>query len=297
MDLDLNLLRVFDMLMELRSVTRAADRLGITQSAVSHALGRLRTALDDPLFVRSPQGLQPTARAIDMAAGVREGLARLRETLAPTRFERTDTHRRFTLAASSYFCALLIPSLIGRVRDEAPGVSLRIVSVSDHLVAALDAGGVDLAFGGYARVPGRFVLEPLFEDELVWVAAPDNPVTAGPFDPEMLQRRPRVAIDARAASEASNSSENDRLVPTYAPALGAEEETTLVYDSLTALAIVAATDLVARVPRRIAERSRDRVTVLGPAGDRFPSIGMIWHARHRADPGLAWLRGIIHSLG
>jgi DNA-binding transcriptional LysR family regulator len=82
MDMDLNLLRVFDTLMELRSVTRAADRIGVTQSAVSHALGRLRHALDDPLFVRGAQGLQPTPRASEMAPGVREGLRQINQTLS-----------------------------------------------------------------------------------------------------------------------------------------------------------------------------------------------------------------------
>ena len=80
-ELDLNLLRVFDTLFEMRSVTRAAGKLGLTQSAVSHALRRLRDALDDPVFVRAPGGLQPTARAIEIAPGVREGLAQLRGAL------------------------------------------------------------------------------------------------------------------------------------------------------------------------------------------------------------------------
>ena len=94
-EVDLNLLRVFDTLYELRSVTRAASRLGLTQSAVSHALGRLRRAIDDPLFVRAPGGLQPTARAVEMAPGVREGLVQLRGALSPTLFDPASAVRRF----------------------------------------------------------------------------------------------------------------------------------------------------------------------------------------------------------
>lgn len=129
MDVDPNLMRVFDTLIELRSVTRAADRLGLTQSAVSHALGRLRNLLGDPLFVRNARGLQPTARAEAMAADVHEGLRRLRGALAPESFDETQGRRRFTIAAATYFCALFIPTLVEQVRLVAPGVSFRMVSI------------------------------------------------------------------------------------------------------------------------------------------------------------------------
>ena len=128
-EIDLNLLRVFDTLIEVRSVTRAAGKLGLTQSAVSHALARLRNALDDPLFVRAPGGLQPTARALEIAPGVREGLAQLRGALSPTEFDPATASRTFTLAAGSYFCVLLVPELIARVRAAAPDVVLRAARI------------------------------------------------------------------------------------------------------------------------------------------------------------------------
>src|ERR1700761_3785311 len=108
-DLDLNLLRTFDALMEHRSVTRAASHLGVTQSAVSHALARLRKTLDDPLFLRGPTELQPTTRAAEMAGGVRRGLLQFQGALAGTAFEPARAERHFTIAASTYFCTQLIP--------------------------------------------------------------------------------------------------------------------------------------------------------------------------------------------
>ena len=113
-NLDLNLLRVFDAIFELRSVTLTAERLNLTQSAISHALGRLRQAFGDPLFIRHPGGLQPTARAMEIAPGIREGLAQLQEALAPTPFDPATARRRFRITAGGYFCAVLVPELIAR---------------------------------------------------------------------------------------------------------------------------------------------------------------------------------------
>src|SRR5712691_11850143 len=100
--LDLNLLRVFDAMIEERSVTRAGERLGLTQSAVSHALNRLRYLLDDELFVRVPDGMRPTPRASEIAPRLREGLLQLQLALAPADFIPEQTDRRFTVACTEY---------------------------------------------------------------------------------------------------------------------------------------------------------------------------------------------------
>lgn len=297
MDMDLNLLRVFDTLMELRSVTRAADRLGLTQSAVSHALGRLRHTLGDQLFVRGAQGLQPTTRAAEMAGGVREGLRRISETLSPTDFAARDSGRRFTLSATTYFCTLLIPALVARARIEAPSVSFRIVPLSEQLAAALDRGDVDLAFGTFARAPGRFVVDPLFDDEMVWICAAGGPESKRTFDPERIVTLPRVSIAARGPFDAAPSGSGDeRLTSGYAGSDAGLDEATIVYDSQTAVTLAAATDMVALVPRRIAERAASSVTVLGPDGGRPLPVSMLWHSRQRADPAFEWLRGVIRAL-
>src|SRR3569623_925529 len=144
-NMDLNLLRVFDAIFEVRSVTRTAERLGLTQSAISHALGRLRQAFGDPLFVRHPTGLQPTARAIEIAPGIREGLAQLQQALAPSPFDPATANRRFRINAGAYFCALLVPELIARARKLAPGWSL---------LAAWRSQWVS-RFPGLARIAGK----------------------------------------------------------------------------------------------------------------------------------------------
>jgi len=299
MDLDLNLLRVFDTLMELQSVTRTADRLGLTQSAVSHALGRLRRALDDPLFVRTAQGLQPTVRATGMAPGIREGLRRLQDTLAPPRFEEGRASRRFIIAAGSYFCALLIPPLIERARREAPSVSFTIVPATEHLAEAFQRGAIDLALGGFPRVPGQFRTEILFEEELVWIAARGSPLAGLPFDPDRVAREPRVAITIHGPfNPADAMTDYDHLAktPSGRDRISRSEAGATVYDSQTAVAVVAGSDMVALVPRRMAERERDRVTILGTGRDNRAPIGMLWHTQQHEDPGLLWLRSIMRVV-
>src|SRR6266853_1268777 len=154
--LDLNLLRVFDALIEERSVTRAGERLGLTQSAISHALNRLRFMLNDDLFVRVADGMRPTPRASEIAPRLREGLLQLQLALAPAEFVPEHTNRRFTIACGEYVGAVLVPGFVARLRAEAPKAELRIRPNNLGVADALLAGRVDLAIGSFRRVPEWF---------------------------------------------------------------------------------------------------------------------------------------------
>jgi DNA-binding transcriptional LysR family regulator len=302
-ELDLNLLRVFDALIELRSVTRAADRLGLTQSAISHALGRLRRALDDPLFLRGPSGLQASARAEEIAPGIREGLLQLRSALAPPEFDPATATRRFAIAGGTYFCVLLIPTLVERLRREAPGVSLRIVPAAEGIAGLLDRGTIDLALGGTVEVPARFVVENLYDEEMVWIASAANPIVQRPFDAAHLAKQPRVIIALHKPLEASYSmAETSHQLfvgghPDWETQTGSPVLT--VFDSQAAVAAVARSDLVAMIPRRMAEHGRrqEPIALLGVAtDDNSMTLAMLWHSKQRADAGLAWLRGLIQEV-
>jgi DNA-binding transcriptional LysR family regulator len=302
MNLDLNLFRTFDALMNYRSVTRAARHLGVTQPAVSHALARLRIALDDPLFIRSPGGLRPTARAEEIAGGVRRGLSELRDALAPTSFDPRTTDRHFTLATTSYFNALLVPTLIEQVRQEAPGLGLRLVASGEMLVPLLDHGTIDLALGASIEAPGRIVLEPLYREQLVWIAAPDNPAGNDPQSMIGISQYSQIVIVPGQPFDLTdtnvlNADHSADPLPTGVATPGSSPIT--VYDSHTAIALVERTDLIARVPEWMARRAADegRVVMLRGVTDG-PSyqMAMLWHARRRTDPGLAWLRDRIRAL-
>ncbi|HEX7655447.1 MAG TPA: LysR family transcriptional regulator [Sphingomonas sp.] len=304
-EVDLNLLRVFDTLYELRSVTRAASRLGLTQSAVSHALGRLRRAIDDPLFVRAPGGLQPTARAVEMAPGVREGLVQLRGALSPTLFDPASAVRRFTIAAGSYFCVLLVPELIARVRELAPGVMVRIQPLGPDLLSELDESSVDLALGAFTRIPSRLTSERLYREELVWIAAAGNPLARAPFDRDALARAPGLTIWVGRPFEALRAAVPEgvlerKVIAETGEAVAADigEDSAAVYDALTAIAVVGRTDMVALVPRRFAERDDARHVVMLDAPEESGGIDlmMLWHGKFDEDAGLAWLRGVIRDI-
>lgn len=299
-DIDLNLLRVFDALMELRSVTRVADRLGLTQSAVSHALGRLRRMLDDPLFVRGPRGLQPSARAEQIAPGVASSLQQLRDALAPAQFDPPSAVRSFTIATGTYFCTLVIPPLLERLRREAPHVSLRVEPLGEDGVPMLDRGLIDLALGAVQDLPARFVVEPVLDDDMVWIAARGSPLASEAPDLARIMGHPRVRIATKRAFSSSRPLSEEGILSTgqsveWDP-YPADDAPATVYDSQTAAAIVARTDVVACIPRRVAERAMNRedIVVLMPA-QRSQTIGlsMVWHSRMRSDSALAWLRDLV----
>jgi DNA-binding transcriptional LysR family regulator len=298
-EVDLNLLRIFDALMELRSVTRAARHVGVTQSAVSHALARLRRTLDDPLFLRGPTGLQPTARAEEMAAEVRQGLLHFQRALTRPSFDPARSDRRFVIATGAYFCALLIPSLVQQMRMEAPGISLRIVPLTEAIAFQLDHGAIDLALAGLLPAPSRFVVEPLQDEAMVWIASATNPIARAPIDAVEILAHPRVLVAARQPFEADARSADEAGGAYGSEASATDAEGMVVYDSHTAVAIVARTDLVALVPSKVAASAAalNQVSVLDVSGETYGfTLSMTWHARQRSDAGLEWLRSRIRRI-
>src|SRR5882672_5634751 len=141
---DLNLLVVFDAVMQERNVTRAGQRLGLSQPAMSHALTRLRHMLKDDLFVRSPKGMLPTPRAEQLALPVRSALDGLQHSLEPTQFDPSKATRSFRVAVDNYSAIVLVGPLVGRISKIAPGVMLEIrPSGTLNVLDLLDRGELD----------------------------------------------------------------------------------------------------------------------------------------------------------
>lgn len=169
--LDLNLLRVFDALMEERSVLRAGQRLCLSQSAISHALARLREMLEDDLFVRTTAGMKPTTRALAMAPLIRDAWKSLEAAIGLPKFEPATSTRRFTIAVSDFVTAVMVPDLLGLLRREAPRVDLVIrPDFQTDLTEQIDLGQIDAAVGTFADGPTRFRFVNLFEYDDVLVA-------------------------------------------------------------------------------------------------------------------------------
>ncbi len=303
---DLNLLRIFDLLFEERSVSRAARRLSLTQSAVSHALARLREMMGDPLFTRGAGGLRPTARAEELAPQLREILVRIRTALSPPSFDPRSSSREFTVAAGAYVCRLLVPPLVELARAAAPGVTLRIVNVDQALLDELDQGTIDIGIGAFEQLPVRIKSLPLFTDTPVWVASRRHPLAGTHPDMATLDALPSVSIIAdypyrplrsdgagelmRRRVILGGSQGADSAAPSPSPM------TIRVYDSETATAVVARTDLVAILPGRLAAaRAEEAGLHLFDTPTDAPELEltMLWHGRFHEDPGLAWLRGLI----
>lgn len=304
---DLNLLRLFDILYEERSVTRAAARLGLTQSAVSHALGRLRDAFEDNLFTRGPGGLLPTARATELAPRIHDILVTIRAAFATAGFDPATSERTFTIAGGQYFARLIFPRLVARARAIAPNVVLRLVAIDQGLADDLDESLVDLAVGAFEKVAARFQTQLLLEEEMMWVAAADHPRLSTFNDPAALRAEKRVDLLVDYAAKPFRADRpRDQLTRRWTSedlVLAAPDERTRgaqVYELETAIAIAAMTDFVAVAPRRVVEASPYAAQLRC-----FPVLDMalpiqillLWHRRFDADPAGRWLRDLLMGLG
>src|SRR6187399_2858885 len=153
---NLNLLAAFDALLVERSVTRAATRMGVTQSAMSSSLAQLRLLFEDPLFRRTPRGIEPTARALELGEPIRRGLGLFERALTPRSFEPHSESRVFVLATSDYVEFVLLPPLLKRLAREAPGVRLEVRPWGlQQVPRTLQSGEVDLMIGFYDEVPAH----------------------------------------------------------------------------------------------------------------------------------------------
>jgi DNA-binding transcriptional LysR family regulator len=294
MKTDLNLLRVFDILMEVRSVGRAASRLGLTQSAVSHALARLREQFEDPLFVRTRTGLRPSPRATEIAPAVREGLSLLRDAVSTASFDPASTPRVFSISASSYFCVTLLPRVIERARSEAPLAQFSITAPTLDLFSNINDGTVDLALGGFEGVGGRYAKTALFRERLVWIGRKGSSRSDIASRPRLgLSRSPRPIVpeevQLRGALEGMGFAPNAPFPPGPSPVT--------MHDPLSAGALIGHSDLVTMLPKQLAMIMSLRADVEILAAGELPDfeMSMLWHARATADPAHMWLRGLIEA--
>jgi DNA-binding transcriptional LysR family regulator len=311
MNLDLNLLRVFDVLLEERSVTRAGARLGLTQSAVSHALNRLRYVLEDDLFVRGPAGMQPTPRAVEMGPQVHAALNQLQAAVAPSDFHALTTERRFAVIAGAYASAVIAPALAARLAEAAPQAELAIVEYESDVLERLDSRRVDFLLGSVLAAPDRFARETILTEELVWVVRAAHPAFSGPTDLETLVSVPHIVIsrpipglveggaDRRAFVSRASWEDAGAFEAALAGRGLARRVGVTVPDNYTAIAVAARTDMATLIPRRLATLSAagGRVKLVEPPYPSPPvDINIIYLKDRLADPAIAWLRDQIRAV-
>lgn len=304
--LDLNLLRVFEALLAEGSATRAGQRLGLTQSAVSHSLSRLRLALDDDLFVRGATGLRATPRAMELGGAVREAMKLLEAAVSPPVFDPATTDRRFDLSAGAYACAVLMPAVVEQVLKVAPRARLRIRNIESPITEALDRGDIDMIIGSFEHVPERFAYRPLFNEHGVWVVRADHAAARSGMTVEDIAGLPHLLVaTGPPARDGRQDHRNLHLLRVSAwtedYALGSTsisdfDGPVTVPDSYSALRIVCQTDMAALLPRRFAQSAveKGRVRLLEPATPpRAFEIGAVVRQGEQEVGAIAWLLGLI----
>lgn len=295
---DLNLLVAFEALYEERGVTRAAQRLNLAQPSVSGALARLRTLFDDPLFVRAPNGMQPTPKARMLAPRVAAALVRVRDVLAMSEVATPGDFRgrAVSVAMTDYAGLIAAPLLVAAVRREAPGLDLRIRPLHARSVCNdLEAGRLDFAIGGHIAVPPGLVSTTLFDERFVGIADRAGRFARSRVDLESWLAAPHALFAPGAFAEPSG------VVDEALARLGRSRRVALTVPHVSALpACLAGTDLVATIAERIAVRLAESAGVAVfalPLEDLPPFDVVLAHAPGlERDPVLAWVRQTIMGI-
>lgn len=292
--LDLNLLRVFDAVARERHVTRAAQRLNLSQPAVSNALARLRAALNDELFLRRPGGVEPTELALALAEPVAEVLDRLRDTLAVhAPFDPAHADRVFTIALSEYAEAVLAPPLLERMGTEAPGCLLAIRHADrTNWQALLERGEAELAVGVLPEPPAIFTRIRLLPEGFLTLMRLGHPLASGVLDEDRLISFPHLLH--------SPNGSRDGALDVALAARGKRRRLGAVVAHLSGVPeILARTDMVMTLSARLACRMAEAhglVVRESPVPMRHTRLSMIFHRRFESDAGHAWLRRLILAV-
>ncbi|MDR3672607.1 MAG: LysR family transcriptional regulator [Holophaga sp.] len=287
---DLNLLQIFNAVMAERNVTRAAQRLALTQPAVSNALGRLRVLFQDELFIRVRDGVRPTERAIAIWPDIQDALGKIMTLVGAPEFESTSSHQLFQVAISDSLRYGLVPALAVHLAREAPQVKLHLHPHTETAAVELEAGRLDCVLGMFPQPAPGLHVDALFADDFICVMRKGNP----------LAQHCLTLKSFAAASHALVKSDGigQGVVDAWLGLKGLTRQIPLVvnhYDD--ALTIVEQTDLVTTIPRRLAwlvDRIECRIVKLPFATERI-LYKMLWHDRTDRDPARIWLRAVIRA--
>lgn len=291
---DLNLLRVFEALYRERSVTRAGERLGLSQSAVSNALARLRALLDDELFVRTPGGMEPTLLAATLDEPFRRALDGVRQALAlRAPFDPARATESFVVGMSDYAEIVLAPELLRRTRVEAPGMAIAVRHVDrGSAFAMLDAGTLHLAAAVLPEPPPHMTRVHLMREHLVVVMAAQHPLASEEVTLERFIASPHLLV----SPTGSRSGAVDRALAR----LGRERRVLATSASLLAAGpMLRSGDLICTMPERAARLvagAFDLVVRTLPVTTEAARLSCVYHLRHEQAPAHAWLRRALASI-
>jgi DNA-binding transcriptional LysR family regulator len=294
--LDLNLLRVFALLMTEGNVTRAAHRLALSQSAVSNALARLRRALDDPLFEKVPTGVRATDKARELWLALEPHYAAIQHAIAPERFVAQEHNGSFTIAMSDYTAERIMPKLSANLALCSPGTRVDVVPYSvTNLNHMLEREGVDFAIGTYlseATSTRGLRTHFLWSIHLSCLMRRDHPLSTGRLtrDRFLAARHVDVRLPGMSAPI------YDSVLATY----GLQRNLVISLNHYNqALAVIAGADYIGVLPTSLLDHSPFAdalVTRVPPIPMPIRSLGITWHRRSEANPAHQWLRTSMIAL-
>jgi DNA-binding transcriptional LysR family regulator len=290
---DTKLLAVFDEVYKTRSVSRAGDNLGLSQTSVSLALGRMRRQFNDPLFVRTSEGMLPTPHAITLIEPLRQALELLRTaTQQQVVFDPATSSRRFRISMTDISHLQFLPALMQRVGKLAPGVHIEMLRITSATPKLLEAGESDLAVGFMPDLEAGFYQQKLFDQGFACVVRRNHPRIEARMTSAIYKRERHVAITAVGSGHDQVESALQRL--------GINRRVALSLPTLPGLGnLIANTDLIATVPDGVAQMlvSIAKVKALAlPFSLPAFAIKQHWHERYQHDPANRWLRSVIAEL-
>ncbi|MBS0511934.1 MAG: LysR family transcriptional regulator [Proteobacteria bacterium] len=291
--LDTRLLQIFDEIYKTRSVSRAAEQLGLGQPVVSIALGKLRQHFGDPLFVRTSSGMDPTPLGEELVRPIRNAIDALQAALGyRTAFDPRTVQRMFRIAMTDISQIVLLPGLWTRLHQLAPGVTVDVANLSLETAHMLESGEVDLALGFMPQLDAGFYQHTLFAQRYVCLASVDHPRIQGELTLERFQAEEHAMVISSGTGHGYLERELARQ--------GVTRKVVLRVPNFLGVAfVVEHTDLVVTIPARLGDMlSRHGRFRIYPTPFAQPgySVKQFWHERFHHDPGNRWLRGLIREL-
>jgi len=300
---DLNLLVLLEAVLEERHVGRAAERMNLTPSAVSHGLGRLRRLLNDPLFLRTPKGVVPTERAVELAPAIADILARARRVVsASAPFDPATSKRCFTIGAPDAVSAVMLPPLLATLKTAAPGIDLRVRQLLppiktrefdrawEPVLAELETREIDIAIVPLRQVPARFAARTVYEEDFVIAARVGHPYAKRP-NLEHFCTLQQIVV--------SLTGDAHGLVDKVLAKRGLSRRVALtVPNFMMALALIAETDLIGAMPRSLLAMHAPRLgltLIEPPVPLRRDPIRAIVTKAAIMDAGVAWLYRVLQD--
>ena len=299
--IDLNLLVYLDALLRERNVTQAAHQLNLSQPAMSNGLRRLRDLFDDPLLVRTSDGMTPTERALELEPQVREVLMNIEQAVQPrSAFAPEQAQRVFRIMASDYAESTLLPAVLGKLRVQAPGLTLDIMTPSDVSFLDVERGKVDMVINRFDSMPQSFHQIHLWNDSFSCLLSPENPVLAD-FTLENYLQAKHIWVSKTGMGVGVGVDPDDvqRLgwVDSALARLGKKRQIrvfTRHYQA--AMTLAEQNDLIVTLPTRAArlKRNNPRVVLRNPPLDIPPlELKMAWSPLLQHNPANRWLRKLI----